>query len=242
MVNDATALDFAGLCKRYGKTEALSSLTLKVQAGRTFGLVGANGAGKTTLIKCMLDFCSFDEGKISIFGVASSRTEARNCLAFLPERFVPPYYLTGKDFLRYMAGMYGRDFNLEACVSTIASLDLEPDMLTKPVRSLSKGMTQKLGIASCLLSGRELYVLDEPASGLDPKARALFKTAIKSARSNGSTIFLTSHALADVDEICDEMAILHQGTVRFAGSPAALKRQHGTDNLEKAYLDCIRDS
>jgi ABC-2 type transport system ATP-binding protein len=155
---------------------------------------------------------------------------------------VPPYYLTGKDFLKYMAGMYGRNFDLEECISTLVSLDLDSDVLANPVRSLSKGMTQKLGIAGCLLSGRELLVLDEPSSGLDPKARALFKTALKTARSLGRTVFLTSHALADVDEICDEMAVLHQGSLRFAGSPAALKQQYGTSSLEQAYLDCIRGS
>lgn len=237
-----TALEFAGLSKRYGKTEAVSSLALKVRAGTTFGLVGANGAGKTTLIKCMLAFCDFDAGRIAIFGVPSSRTESRSRLAFLPERFVPPYYLTGKDFLKYMAGMYGRNFDLEECIGTLSSLDLESGVLTKPVRALSKGMTQKLGIAGCLLSGRELLVLDEPSSGLDPKARALFKMAVKSARSQGRTIFLTSHALADVDEICDEMAVLHQGSLRFTGTPTALKQQHDASNLEQAYLTCIGES
>jgi ABC-2 type transport system ATP-binding protein len=237
-----TAVEFAGLSKRYGKTEAVSSLDLKVRTGTTFGLVGANGAGKTTLIKCMLAFCDFDAGRIAIFGVPSSRTEARRRLAFLPERFAPPYYLTGKDFLKYMAGMYGRSFDLNECVGALASLDLDSDVLIRPVRALSKGMTQKLGIAGCLLSGRELLVLDEPSSGLDPKARALFKKALDSARTLGRTIFLTSHALADVDEICDEMAVLHQGSLRFAGTPAALKQRHDTKTLEQAYLACIGES
>jgi ABC-2 type transport system ATP-binding protein len=238
----ATAVEIAGLRKRYGKTEAVSSLILQVRAGTTFGLVGANGAGKTTLIKCMLAFCDFDEGHIAIFGVPSYRTEARKRLAFLPESFVPPYYLTGKDFLKYMAGMYERNFDLDECIRTLASVDLDSDVLAKPVRALSKGMTQKLGITSCLLSGREMLVLDEPSSGLDPKARALFKTALESARSSGRTIFLTSHSLADVDEICDDMAILHQGSLRFAGTPAALKQRHNASNLEKAYLACIGES
>ena len=238
----ATAIEIAGLSKRYGKTEAVSSLVLRVHTGTTFGLVGANGAGKTTLIKCMLAFCDFDEGHIAIFGVPSYRTDARKRLAFLPESFAPPYYLTGKDFLKYMAGMYERHFDLDECISTLASVDLDADVLSKPVRALSKGMTQKLGITSCLLSGREMLVLDEPGSGLDPKARALFKTALKSARSSGRTIFLTSHSLADVDEICDDMAILHQGSLRFAGTPAALKQRHNASNLEQAYLACIGDS
>jgi ABC-2 type transport system ATP-binding protein len=237
-----TALEFSALTKRYGETEAVSSLSMRVRAGIIFGLVGANGAGKTTLIKCLLDFCGIDEGEIAIFGVPSTRTEARRRLAFLPERFVPPYYLTAGDFLRYMARMYDRTFDQGASVEMLAALDLDASLLTKPVRSLSKGMTQKLGVAGTLLSGRELLVLDEPSSGLDPHARALFKAVIKSARSNGQSVFLTSHSLADVDELCDEIAVLHRARLRYAGSPAELKRQHGAQSLEQAFLRTIGES
>ncbi len=233
------ALDFHALSKRYGKTEAVSSLSLKVDAGATFGLVGVNGAGKTTLIKCLLDFCGVDAGSITIFGIPSNRTEARARLAFLPERFVPPYYLTGRDFLRFMSLMYGRQFELQECIETLATLDLEPDVLVRPVRLLSKGMTQKLGLAGCLLSARELLVLDEPGSGLDPKARALFKTALGSARAAGRTVFLTSHSLADVDQMCDQVGVMHQGALRYSGDPTRLKRQYDATSLEQAFLRCI---
>jgi ABC-2 type transport system ATP-binding protein len=152
----ASAVEIAGLSKRYGKTEAVSSLALQAHAGTTFGLVRANGTEKTTLIKCMLAFFfEFDEGHIAIFGAPSCRTDARRRLAFLPESFVPPYCLTGKDFLKYMAGMYERRFDLNECIRMLASIDLDADVLSKPVRALSKGMTQKPGISSCLLSGRD---------------------------------------------------------------------------------------
>jgi ABC-2 type transport system ATP-binding protein len=233
------ALQFENLTKCYGNTEAVSSLTLTVDTGTTFGLVGANGAGKTTLIKCLLDFCDVDSGRIAVFGVPATQTGARKRLAFLPERFTPPHYLTGQDFLRYTARMYCRAFDLEACTNTLAHLDLDSDVLAKPVRTLSKGMTQKLGLAGCLLSARDLLVLDEPGSGLDPKARALFKAALKRAQSAGRTIFLTSHTLADVDEICDRIAVLHQGGLRFSGSPGELKQQHGVNTLEQAFLKSI---
>ena len=236
------ALQFFALSKCYGKTEAISSLSLRVDAGTTFGLVGANGAGKTTLIKCLLDFCGFDAGRITIFGVPSTRTEARSRLAFLPERFVPPYYLTAGDFLNFMSRMYGGGFDLEACTHMLATLDLERSVLAKPVRSLSKGMTQKLGIAGCLLSARELLVLDEPGSGLDPKARVLFKRALKSAQSAGRTIFLTSHSLADVDELCDHIGVMHRGGLRYSGDPVKLKRQYDATTLEQAFLKCIGEN
>jgi len=235
----APALQFENLTKRYGKTEAVSSLSMSITSGTTFGLVGANGAGKTTLVKCLLDFCSVDSGQVTIFGVPATNTGARARLAFLPERFVPPYYLTGRDFLRFMARMYCCEFDVETCAATLADLDLESEVLSRPVRALSKGMTQKLGLAGCLLSKRDLLVLDEPGSGLDPKARALFKTALKRAQSSGRTIFLTSHTLADVDELCDQIAVLHRGGLRFIGNPAELKHQHSTSTLEQAFLKCI---
>ncbi len=239
-MDDVTpALEFVELSKRYGTTEAVRSLSLTVGAGTTFGLVGANGAGKTTLIKCLLDFCGIDGGSIRVFGTPSTRTEARCRLAFLPEQFVPPYYLTGKDFLKFMSQMYGREFDLQECTDMLATLELDVDALTRPVRLLSKGMTQKLGLAGCLLSQRELLVLDEPASGLDPKARVLFRKTLQSARAAGRTVFLTSHSLSDVDETCDQIGVMHQGGLRYTGNPAELKQQYDATTLEHAFLKCV---
>ena len=123
----------------------------------------------------------------------------------------------------------------------LAALDLDLSALAKPVRAFSKGMTQKLGLAACLLSSKALYVLDEPTSGLDPKARALLKRQLRAVRDDGRTIFLTSHALADVDELCDRMAVIHRGALRFSGTPAELRARHSADNLEQAFLACIED-
>ncbi len=150
-------------------------------------------------------------------------TRSRSRLAFLPERFNPPFYLTGKDFLRYMLQLQEvvyRDVDAERM---FLALDLDLSALAKPVRAFSKGMTQKLGLAACLLSGKDLYILDEPTSGLDPKARALLKEQLRATRNEGKTIFFTSHALADVDELCDQMAVIHRGELRFAGTPDELR-------------------
>ncbi|MES2935787.1 MAG: AAA family ATPase [Pseudomonadota bacterium] len=111
--------------------------------------------------------------------------------------------------------------------------------MKKPVRSYSKGMTQKLGLAACFLARKDLYVLDEPMSGLDPKARALLKAQLQQLRSRSGTLFFSSHALADVDEICDRMAILHDGQLRFVGSPAECRTRYQAATLEQAYMKCI---
>jgi len=201
-----------------------------------------NGAGKTTLIKCLLDFAEPDAGTIEIYGVSHRLTRARRRLAFLPERFNPPYYLTGRDFLRYMLQLQDVPYRADTVERTLQGLDLDVSALGKPVRAFSKGMTQKLGLAACLLSDKDLYVLDEPTSGLDPKARALLKSRLREAREQGRTIFLTSHALADVDELCDSMAVIHRGSLRFAGTPAELRARQRSDSLEHAFLACIEES
>jgi ABC-2 type transport system ATP-binding protein len=235
------ALRFANVSKRYGAAVALIDFSLDVTAGQTFGLVGMNGAGKTTLIKCLLDFTDTDSGAIEIFGISNRITRSRSRLGFLPERFNPPYYLKGKDFLRYMLDLQEVAYRQDEAEGMLAALDLDVSALAKAVRTFSKGMTQKLGLAACLLSRKALYVLDEPTSGLDPKARALLKQQLRAVRDDGRTIFLTSHALADVDELCDRMAVIHRGELRFCGTPAELRARYAADTLEQAFLACIED-
>jgi ABC-2 type transport system ATP-binding protein len=233
------ALRFAEVEKTYAGNPALSGFSLEVRRGEFFGLVGVNGAGKTTLIKCLLDFCDTDGGAIEIFSVPHRVTAARARLAFLPERFNPPYYLTGRDFLQYMLKLYRAEYDEAEVARMLDALDLDRSALDRLARAYSKGMTQKLGLAACLLSGKELYVLDEPTGGLDPKARALLKSELAALKRSGRTVFFTSHALADVAEICDRMAVLHAGRLRFAGTPRELAARYGAPDLERAFLECI---
>ena len=236
-----SALSFSGVTKHFGAKAALDDFSLEIAQGELFGLVGGNGAGKTTLIKCMLDFSETDRGRIEIFGTSHRETAARRELVFLPERFNPPYYLTGRDFLSYMARLHSNAYDVGEVAQIFARLDLALDALVKPARTYSKGMTQKLGLAACLLSGKSLHVLDEPTGGLDPKARALLKRELRELKQGGRTVFFTSHVLADVEEICDRMAVLHAGRLRFAGSPGELKARYATASLEEAFLACIAD-
>lgn len=233
------AISLQQVIKNYDKKTVLKSIDLQVAQGEYFGLVGMNGAGKTTLLKCLLDFCAIEQGTIEIFGISNRQTQAREALAFLPERFVPPYYLTGKDFLSYMLRLQKITYEPSAVEQALQELDLDLSALSKPVRSYSKGMTQKLGLAACFLAQKKLYVLDEPMSGLDPKARALLRARLQRLREQGGSLFFSSHALADVEGICDRMAILHEGQMRFIGSPQACREQYAADTLEQAYMRCI---
>lgn len=233
------ALQFQGVCKTFGRMPVLQDISFEVRDGELFGVIGVNGAGKTTLIKGLLDFCALDAGAIRIAGIPHRLTVSRRPLAFLPESFVPPHYLSGKNFLQYLLELQGVRYRECDAEGTLAALDLERSALDRPVRAFSKGMAQKLGLAACLLSRKKIYVLDEPTTGLDPKTRALLKRELKRLQGEGRTIFFTTHALADVQEICHRMALLHQGQLLFLGTPAALCRQFGTDSLEQAFLGRI---
>jgi len=227
------------LYKGFKGQNVLNGVNLEVKPGEYFGLVGMNGAGKTTLIKSLLDFCQIDQGEIRIFDTPHHQTQARKRLAFLPERFNPPYYLTGREFLRYMAELQSTTYARSEVEHVFRCLDLDMTALSRPVRTYSKGMAQKLGLATCFLSRRDLLVLDEPMSGLDPKARALFKDYLLEAKQRGQTLFFTTHLLNDVESLCDRLAILHHGEMRFIGSPQECCQTFAADNLERAYLKAI---
>jgi ABC-2 type transport system ATP-binding protein len=241
-MNPVPALRIASLAKRYGNFSALSGVSLQVGAGEAFGLVGANGAGKTTLIKCMLDLCGFDAGAIEIFGADARRAAARARLSYVPERFVPPHYLRCGEFLELVLQLAGARYDAARAAELLERLELAREVLARPVRSLSKGMTQKLGLAASFLLERDLYVLDEPMSGLDPAARVAVKSVLKRLSGEGRTLFFTSHVLADVEELCTSIAVLDGGKLRFQGAPAGLCDRYGEPRLEGAFMKCIHDT
>lgn len=236
----APAVRVLGLEKRYGTRAVLSGVDLEVGAGESVGLVGVNGAGKTTLIKCLLDLCAHDAGRIELFGIPNRDPEARRRLAYVPERFVPPHYLRGGEFLELMHSLAGARYDAARAEALLVALELEPGMLGRPVRQLSKGMTQKLGLAACFLVEREIYVLDEPMSGLDPAGRVAVKSVLQRLGGEGRALLVTSHVLADVEELCSAVVVLDRGAVKFRGAPAQLCERYSEPNLERAFLRCIR--
>lgn len=234
-----TAVQVDQLDKSYAGQPVLKNVNLKVIAGEFTGLVGMNGAGKTTLIKCILDFCEINFGEIHIFGITHTTVSARLRLIYLPEKLIPPYYLTGKDFLIYMSELHNLEFNYHKARQFLKIIDLEESSLSKPVRQYSKGMGQKLGIVSCLLCDKDLIIFDEPMSGLDPRARAYLRKYLLELKQDGKTLFFSTHLLNDVESICDRLAILHMGTIKFAGSIQNCCGLYDTDDLEQAYLKCV---
>ena len=235
------AVRIRSLMKRYGSETALSGIDLEIAPGEAFGMVGANGAGKTTLIRCLLDLASCDAGSVEIFGLAARLPGSRRRLAYVPERFVPPYYLRCREFVEMLARASGLRYDPQRTAAMMAELELEPALLERPVRQLSKGMTQKLGLAASFLLERDLYVLDEPMSGLDPVARVAVKSVLRRLAAGGRTLFFTSHVLADVEELCSSIAVIDKGRLRFRGTPAGLCERYSESRIEQAFIRSIRE-
>ena len=222
------------------RTSRCSTISdLELAQGEFFALVGANGAGKTTCIRTILDFAAADAGQIELLGVPHRRSAARKNLAYLPERFVPPAFLSGIEFLRFVVEMHGSRFDVESARTLAEELELDLDALQRSVRTYSKGMAQKLGLAGSLLCDAHLLIFDEPMSGLDPKARQLVKRQLQKLRAQSRTLFFSTHLLADVAEICDSVGVLYAGKLRFCGPPDLLLDTFGGSSLEEAYLRCV---
>ena len=236
------ALTIEKVTTHYGKEAVLDKISMSVANAEIFGLIGLNGVGKTTLIKSILTLVKPTSGMVRIFGADHTDPASRAKLAFLPEKFQPPPLLTGAEFIRFSLSFYGLKYDLAKASDMAVSLGLEASALNKRMGVYSKGMSQKLGLLATFMTGQPLLILDEPMSGLDPKARIMFKRQVAKYREQGNTIFLSSHILADLDEICDRVGILHDGHLAYDGTPASLKQQANTQSLEHAFLGIIEET
>lgn len=243
-VNDPSvpALDIIGLTAGYGARIVLNDVSFRVQQGQTYGLIGLNGVGKTTLIKTVLSLKNPMSGEVRILGHERQSREARQRISYLPERFDPPWFLKGGEFIRFSVSLYGRKVTDEAMEEACRKVALDPGVLKSKVQTYSKGMRQKLGLIATVLTGCELLILDEPMSGLDPLARALVKGLLNAVREEGRTIMLSSHILSDMDEICDRVSVTHGGLIPFTGTPQELRQQMGNELLERSFLKLIGEA
>jgi ABC-2 type transport system ATP-binding protein len=209
----------------------VKDVSLDIHAGEVLGLVGLNGAGKTTLIKTITGLRQPFSGELTL-------PPGRN-FAYLPERFDPPWFLKGREFIRFSLKFYGRTIKDDEIESMADKISLNIKYLDEYVHSYSKGMRQKLGLLATVLTGCPLLILDEPMSGLDPKARHDVKELLRAVKKEGRSVFLSSHILADVAELCDRVAVFHNNTVIFEGSPQEMLEKGGEKNPEKAFLSLI---
>ncbi len=218
----------------------LKTLDLCVNEAEYYAIAGVNGAGKSTLIKLILDLIRpAPGGKIRMFDRDNLDRGCRGQLAYLPEKFDVKKNITGWQYLEFISAVYHRKPESRQLAELAERLDFPPDRLATRVGGYSKGMVQKLGLLSCFMLERRLLILDEPLSGLDPRARYHFKQLMLDERSAGRTILYSTHMLADAEELCDQFGILHDGVLKYQGTPAACLREFGAATLEEAYMKCI---
>lgn len=192
--------------------KAVDGLDLAVTRGEVFGLLGPNGSGKSTTIKMILGLLSPSAGEIALFGRSPRSVEARARLGYLPELSYLHPFLTARETLRYYAGLCDLDRKTAAqrTDELLTMVGLE-DVANRSVGGFSKGMARRVALASALIGKPELLVLDEPTSGLDPVSTNEVKTLVKTLAAGGMTILMTSHLLADAEDVCDRVAILNHG-------------------------------
>lgn len=232
------------VCENLGKTYsggqvALHGVNLAVDRGEVFGFLGPNGAGKTTTIKLILGLQLATAGRVAVFGEDPARAGTRARLGYLPE--VANYY----EFLnvRELLSFYGK-----LCGMSAARIRTRTDQLLQmtglgdrartPLKHFSKGMLQRAGICQALLHDPELLILDEPTTGLDPLARLQMRDIILALRQEGKTVFFSSHELSEVEVVCDRVAILCSGTLRWCGRTVEVAGE-GDENLERKFLKII---
>lgn len=230
-------IEIRNLRKNYGNRPVVSDLSLTVQNGHVFGFLGPNGAGKTTTIKMLVGLVRADSGTIKIDGHEPHETACREHFGFMPE---DPYFydrLTGMEFLKFCGQLFQKSYHKsEREYGEILKLVGIYDARTRRIATYSKGMKQRLGFAQAIVNDPSHVFLDEPLDGLDPIGRREIKGIIKKLHSAGKTIFFNSHVLADVEEICHEIGIIHEGKLVYAGD---VKQFCNGRPLEEQFVSTI---
>ncbi|MCK9993241.1 MAG: ABC-2 type transport system ATP-binding protein [Alphaproteobacteria bacterium] len=240
--NPDMPLAISGLSVAHNKKSVFEDLSLHVAPGEIFGLTGVNGAGKTSLIKAALSLLEPEAGEMFFFGVSSGLPASRMQVAYLPENFRPPAAMRGAQFVRLALAFHDLAFDRPRADALARAIDLDPAVLDARIATLSRGTAQKLGLLAAFLSERPLLILDEPMSGLDPRARILLKKQIQVYCAGNKAVFFSSHGLSDLEELCHRIAVLHEGALRFIGAPAKLCAQQHERTLERAFLSLIEAS
>lgn len=229
-----SVLELKNISKKYNDKVVLSEVNLNIEEGEVFGLIGLNGIGKTTLIKIILNLIDADAGEGFICDKNIKIPESRENIFYLPEKFQPSQNLKVIEFIKIFVD--SKDFNLKKIEELCDYLSLDKASLNKKIGSLSKGMSQKIGLILSVLENKKLIILDEPMTGLDPKARIYLKSLLLKYKENKKSVFFSSHILSDIEEICDRIGVLNNGKIVFIGTPKELKEKHQIDSLEKAFL------
>ena len=228
------------LSKDYQNEKIIKNISLKIKSGVVFGFLGPNGAGKTTTIKMLVGLSMPDRGSIKINGKSPNNIKTREKIGFMPE---DPYFydhLTGVEFLTFCGQLFlnSRSRNKGYYTQIISSVGLF-EARNKMLKTYSKGMKQRLGLAQAIVNDPDYIFLDEPLDGLDPIGRREIKQIILDLKKRKKTIFFNSHILSDVEQICDQIGIIDQGKLLYSGSVKQFCKRR---SLESAFVDSIEEN
>jgi len=231
-----------GLTKYYGSKPAAKDISFEVKNGEVFGILGTNGAGKSTTIKMMCGLLKPTRGIIQIGGINLQRMplKAKSMMGYLPENPLIYDKLTGAETLELIGNLrkLSSDMTMQRIEYYAKSLGLG-EQIYHEVGTYSKGMRQKLAIAMTLIHDPEMVLLDEPASGLDPRYTKLLKDWIKNLSANGRTVLLSTHIIEMAETLCDRIAIIDQGRLKAIGTINEIQNSTGVNNLEDAFIRII---
>lgn len=230
-------IQFSGVTKRFGATDVLRGVAFEVERGRSIGLVGPNGTGKTTLIKLLLRLTHPTSGTIRVAGKPVTDDEGyRADIGYMPQIARFPENLTANELFAMLRDVRGAAGKVDE--ELIERFALREHAL-KPLRALSGGTRQKVNAAMAMLFRPSLLVLDEPTAGLDPLSSAILKDKVLARRAEGATVLITSHIMSELEELCDDIAFLLDGTVRYMGPVAQLTAMTRQANLERAIASLM---
>lgn len=237
--NSMPLIEAASLKKRYGDTEAVRGVDLKVYPGEIFGFLGPNGAGKTTTIKMLIGLLRPSEGVARIGGhdIQREPIAAKKLLGYVPDQPYLPEKLTAREYLDFIAGLYQMDRGEAARRGEeLLRLFALEDRGDEFVGGYSHGMRQKTALAGALLHNPQAFFLDEPTVGLDPRSARLIKDILREVSERGTAVFLTTHILEIAENMCDRVAIISGGTVIATGTMDELRAGHTGESLEDIFL------
>ena len=220
------AIEVNDLRRRFGSLRAVDGVSFSIDPGKVVGFIGANGAGKTTTMRIMCTLESADSGSVKICGhdVASEPDKIRALIGWMPDAFGRYKHMVVEDYLDFFARSYGlRGDRRRARMAEVAAFTELDRIGGSRVDTLSKGQSQRLSLARTLLNDPQVLVLDEPAAGLDPKARIELKNLIQLLAKQGKTLFISSHILSELDEVCDSLLFIDQGKLLYHGDSKSLK-------------------
>jgi len=250
---DPWAIELIGFAKGYragwwGRPlPAVQALSLRLAPGQVLGLLGPNGSGKSTTLKALAGLLAPTRGECRIFGHRAGSDTARGLIGYLPDSPRFPPHLSGAEFLRYCAELSALEpGHMALRINAVLGWSGLGDAANRRIATYSKGMGQRLGLAQAILHDPPVVLLDEPASGLDPGGRLALSQLIRDLAASGKAVVFSSHLLAQVEEVCDRLAILGHGRLLAEGTPAGLLGMERTgapqpSRLEKLYLEKLHE-